>query len=67
LSGSDVVDGAQSIGLRFTPGYVDWNATNIAGYVSPVPEPATFSQIFCGLVLLWGARRRAEGSRDRSR
>lgn len=39
-SGSDVVDGQTSIGLRMTDAYANWVNATVSAYVSPVPEPA---------------------------
>jgi hypothetical protein len=49
-SGSDVVDGATSIGVSFTQGYVDWIQAESSAYLATVPEPSTALLLSAGIV-----------------
>jgi hypothetical protein len=62
-SGSDVVNGAQSIGIRFTQGYVDWIQQERAAYLTNLPEPSTSTSTLVLGVLLIVVRGRAARSR----
>ena len=57
-SGSDAVNLAQSIGLRFTPAYVSWIEGSTSSYLAAVPEPSTASLLLLGLL---GLCRRRNG------
>lgn len=59
-SGSDVVDGQTSIGLRMTDAYANWVNATVSAYVSPVPEPAEWSLMLTGGLCMARRARRAQ-------
>jgi hypothetical protein len=55
-NGSDVVNGAPSIGVRFTQGYVNWIQAQRSAYLAAVPEPSAFMLVLTCVMLVYRAR-----------